>query len=135
MTTLSAPSVTSMKTRERLVWSPAAKQDLIDIGRYFVRVASLDVADQLLKEIDWASDRLRHDPLLGRLRIDLMPGLKGGLRSLPAHPYTIFYRLGVVNDLEEIQIIRVLHERRDFYTVLSKGPNEDRESGTPRKLI
>jgi plasmid stabilization system protein ParE len=39
-----------------------------------------------------------------------------GLRSVLAHPYAIFYR--VRND--DVEIARVLHERRDFSAALSK---------------
>lgn len=38
------------------------------------------------------------------------------LRSVLAHPYTVFYRVTEV----AIEIVRVLHERRDFPAILKK---------------
>ena len=51
-----------------------------------------------------------------RVRLDIMPDMLGELRSVPVHPYTIFYRMQpkIAYEGTDIQIIRVLHERRDF---------------------
>src|ERR1022692_511924 len=107
-----------MRNRLRVIWSPAAKEDLIKIWRHFARVASPEIADSVLREIDRASERLVDHPLQWRLRMDIMPGLKGGLRSVLVHPYTIFYQLQLAED--DIRIVRVLHERRNFGEVLSE---------------
>jgi len=104
-----------MKNKLRVIWSPAAKEDLIKIGRYFARVASPEIAESVLREIDRAADRLIDHPRQWRLRMDIMPGLKGGLRSVLVHPYTIFYQMAE----DDIRIVRVLHERRDFGEILS----------------
>jgi plasmid stabilization system protein ParE len=53
--------------------------------------------------------------MLGRLRLDIM-SIKGGLRAVAAHPYTIFYRLG---DTGGVEIVRVLHEHRDLPAALA----------------
>jgi len=106
-----------MRNRLRLVWSPAAKEDLITIWRYFARVASPEIADSLLLEIDRASERLRDNPLQWRLRMDIMTELKGGLRSVLVHPYTIFYQLSE----NDVRIVRVLHERRNFGSILDEN--------------
>ena len=90
----------------RVVWPPQARQDLRQIGRYFARVASPDVADKLLREIRDATEKLAERPFLWRPRDDVMPGL----RAVLVHPYTVFYR---VTD-STVEIVRVLHERRDF---------------------
>ena len=42
-------------------WAPAAKRDLRDIWRYFARVASIEVADRLLRDILRASERVVND--------------------------------------------------------------------------
>jgi toxin ParE1/3/4 len=101
----------------RVIWSPAAEQDLLDIWRYFARVASPEIADALLREIENAADRLRENPLLGRQRLDITPGLMGDLRAVRADPYSIFYRPTGTT----VQIIRVLHERQDIPTILGEG--------------
>ncbi len=95
-----------------VVWAPRAKRDLADVWSYYARVASVEVADKLLRDINDAAARLSTDALRWRARDELMPGL----RSTLVHPYVIFYR---IKD-ETIQIVRVLHGRRNFPAILSK---------------
>ena len=103
-----------------VIWSPAAQQDLIEIWGYFARVASPVTADRLIDEIEAAANRLVIDPRMHRVRHDLIPDLPGELRSAPAHPYTLFYRMNPrsADGHEEIEVLRVLHERRDFSSEL-----------------
>jgi len=105
-----------MPTRpRRVLWAPKAKQDLLDVWRYYAHVASPEIADRLLREINEAAASLSVRALMWRLRDEVMPGL----RSVVAHPYTIFYR---VNDADDVEVVRVLHERRDFPEVFRKEP-------------
>lgn len=101
------------KAASRVVWAPKAKQDLLNVWRYFAGVASPDIADRLLRDIRLAGTRLGERPLLGRAREEVLPGL----RSVRVHPYTIFYR---VTDAS-IEIVRILHERRNFPAALTKN--------------
>src|SRR5215210_2071313 len=103
-----------------VIWSVTAQQDLIDIWGYFARVASPATADRLVDEIEASANRLVIDPRMHRVRHDLIPNLPGDLRSVPAHPYTLFYRMNPqsAHGREEIEILRVLHERRDFSSEL-----------------
>lgn len=101
-----------MPETRKLVWSPKARQDLFAIWRYFARVASPEIADKLLREIDAGCTRLRERPLLGRPRDEVMPEL----RSTLVHPYTVFHR---VTDTR-VEIVRVLHERRNFADAFKK---------------
>jgi toxin ParE1/3/4 len=82
------------------------------VWRYYERVASPEIADKLLREINEAGQRLTDEALMWRARDEILPGL----RSVLVHPYTVFYRLneGVV------EVVRVLHERRDLARVFSK---------------
>jgi len=59
-----------------------------DVWRYYARVASVEVADRLLREIDAAAQRLSEDAVRWRARDELM----AGLRSALVPPYVIFYR-------------------------------------------
>ena len=105
----------------QVLWSPASRQDLIDIWTYFARVASPEIADKLLREIDAAGNRIASvDPRMWRLRLDLIPDLPGGLRSAPVHPYAIFYRLTppIKGEHFDVEIIRVLHQQRDLPSIL-----------------
>lgn len=99
----------------RLVWSPAAEDDLGEIWNYYSQVASLEVAEKLVREIEIAADRAADNPLLWQLRQDIVPRLPGGLRSIPLHPYIIFYQLHE----DELRIVRVLHQRRDVASILA----------------
>lgn len=99
-------------TSRSVVWAPRAAKDLRDIWAYYARVASPDIADKILREIHLAAARLIDRPQLGRPRDEVKPGLGGVL----AQPYTVFYRLTDT----AIEIVRVLHERRDFASVLKK---------------
>ena len=96
----------------RLVWAPAAKNDLRDIWRYFVGVASPEIADRLLRDIHRAGERARDRPQTWRVRDEIMPGL----RSILVHPYVVFYRFSG----ETVEIVRVLHQRRNLAAVFPK---------------
>lgn len=98
--------------RRQVVWAPRGEQDLRDVWRYYARVASPDIADKLVREIGQAGERLRDQALMWRARDEVMPGL----RSVLVHPYTVFYR--VTNG--RVEIVRVLHERRNFPEVFKK---------------
>ncbi|MGV1013625.1 MAG: type II toxin-antitoxin system RelE/ParE family toxin [Methyloceanibacter sp.] len=98
------------EANKKLVWAPKAKQDLRNIWDYFARVASAEIADKILHEIDQSASRLSSRPYLGRPRDEVMPGLRGVL----VQPHTVFYRITNSN----VEIVRVLHERRDFAAAL-----------------
>jgi toxin ParE1/3/4 len=100
-------------TPRRVVWAPRAKRDLAQVWQYYLRVASAEVADKLLREIAESARRLSDNALRWRARDELMPGL----RSVLVHPYVIFYR---VND-RTVQVVRVLHGRRNFTDIFSKA--------------
>jgi toxin ParE1/3/4 len=90
-----------------------AEQDLGDIWRYYANAASVDVADRLVAAIIAAASRVVQRPLSGRSRAEL----KAGLRSILSSPYIVFYH---VSD-SGVEIVRVLHERRNLAAELSKS--------------
>jgi toxin ParE1/3/4 len=96
--------------RNELVWAPEARRDLVEIWNYFTAVASSEVAETLLRDIDKASARLLRHPLSGRPRDDIAPSL----RSVIVRPYVILYRQREPN----IEIVRILHMRRNFAAAL-----------------
>jgi toxin ParE1/3/4 len=91
-------------------WSPKAKYDLRDIWHHYARSASLEVADRMLRKISVESERIGRHPTPGRERDDEFPGL----RKLFVRPYTIFFRISP----KKAEVARVLHEERDFPTLL-----------------
>jgi toxin ParE1/3/4 len=94
-----------------VVWAPRAKQDLRDIWRYYIRAASPEIADRIVREIASSAARLGQNPLPGRDRDELPPAL----RSLLVYPHTLFYRI----EADTAQVARILHERRDFPTLFA----------------
>src|SRR3954454_16843105 len=107
------PADAMERARREVIWSLPAQQDLIEIWEYFARVASPATADRLVDEIEAAAHRLVIDPRMHRVRRELIPNLPRELLSVPAHPYTLFYRMNLqsAQGREEIEILRVLHER------------------------
>lgn len=95
-----------MPSAKRVVWAPRAEQDLRDIWRYYAHVASPNLADDHLRNIKQAGERLSEQFLLWRSRDEVALGL----RSVRVHPHPLFYR--IKDDV--IEIARVLHERRNF---------------------
>ena len=109
-----------MPNRKRPIsLSPEADEDLIEIWGYLAREASERVADRQLHEIDATCSRLNVWPYSGRKRDDLLPGM----RSVPVHPYVMFYR---IRD-DVIEIVRVLHGRRDIAAIFAKNSINKRD--------
>lgn len=104
-----------MAKRKRLILSPEADQDLIDIWGHLARGASPGIADEQLRRIDRSAERLLDHPFSAQARDELAPGI----RSLPVHPYMLFFR--VTSDA--IEIVRVLHGSRDVEAIFR---DEDR---------
>jgi toxin ParE1/3/4 len=95
----------------RLAWAPRAERDVVEIWRYLSAQASIKAADELLRQIKRAAER----PLTGRARDAFRPGL----RSVLASSYIVFYRLSD----NGIEIVRVLHQRRELTAALSDEEN------------
>jgi toxin ParE1/3/4 len=100
------------KPSRPVVWSPEAEWDLIEIWGYWAREASIEVADNQLRGIDRAWERLEDWPFSSRARDELLPGL----RSLAVHPNVIFYR---VRD-DHVEIVRVIDGRRDIDRIFAE---------------
>jgi toxin ParE1/3/4 len=94
------------RDRRRVVWAPQAKRDLREVRRYYARVASQEIADQLLREISQAGELLSQRALIWRRRDEIAIGL----RSVLVRPYVIFYRM----QDDKVEIARVLHGRRNL---------------------
>jgi toxin ParE1/3/4 len=89
----------------RLVWTKAAIEDLSDICDYIMRDrpdAAKQVASKILQQVESLVD----NPHIGR------KGRIAGTRELVIgrYPYSIPYRVHE----EEIQLLRVLHDRRNW---------------------
>jgi toxin ParE1/3/4 len=86
--------------------SPEAEDDLTQAAEYLDReTANQDFGHRLHNDLGHTMDLIAENPWIGRARHDLQEGLRG----FPHGSYTIFWRLHG----EEVQIIRVLHQRQD----------------------
>jgi toxin ParE1/3/4 len=91
---------------------PRARDDLIEIWTYIAEDGETQ-ADALLGGIDQKLQLLAKRPLIGRERNELYPAL----RSVPFGRYVIFY----LPDADGIEVVRVLHSRRDLGSDILKA--------------
>src|SRR5262249_30875393 len=92
----------------RLIWAPAAKNDLRDIWRYFVGIASPEIADRLLRRASGRGSGRGHGVRATRSGQDC--------GSVLVRPYVIFYRCSEGT----VEIVRVLHQRRNLAALFPK---------------
>jgi toxin ParE1/3/4 len=93
----------------RLVFRPEAEADLAEIHDHFAQ----DSPARAQRFIALLRDRcapLRQFPEMGRMRDDLLPGL----RSLPVDRYVVIYR--VLGDA--VEIVTIVHGSRDVDTLV-----------------
>jgi toxin ParE1/3/4 len=94
----------------RLVVSPEAKSDLVDIWR-FLSSRNRPATDRVMRDITTRFRMLLDFPESGTKR----DKFRSGLRSFPVGSYMVFYFA-----IEEgIEIVRVLHGRRDIEKIFS----------------
>jgi plasmid stabilization system protein ParE len=90
----------------KMVYSASAENDLLEAWLY-VAEDSVTAADRMLDQIEAEAIHLLDQPLMGRERSELSPGI----RSWPTStPYILFYfpnERGVI-------VARVLHHARDI---------------------
>jgi toxin ParE1/3/4 len=89
----------------RVTIRPAAKRDLVRIGRYTEARWGRPQRDRYLTMLDGRIADLADTPPIGRRRDEI----REGLRSIHAGRHVVFYRVGP----DTIEIVRVLHERMD----------------------
>jgi plasmid stabilization system protein ParE len=89
-----------------VVWTRPAREDLLNTLGYLVRDAQAPAAAaHLLDEIEAAASSLQVFPDRGRF----VPELGPPRRELLVKGYRLVYRVGA-----EVEILRLLHSRRDF---------------------
>ena len=86
-------------------FSPAARADLKEIGRFSRREFGKAVADKYLLGLDQAFDRLASHPYFG----EAQPKLGKGVRRLSHRSHRIFYEV----EGEIVLILRIYHHARD----------------------
>jgi toxin ParE1/3/4 len=94
-----------------IIWSADAEHDIDGIWDYLAAQASIQVADEAVRDLFRVCDKLVNHPFLGRPRDELIVGL----RSILSHPHVVLYRVSGSN----IEIVRVLHQRRDIDAIFA----------------
>ena len=89
----------------RVTRRPLAAADILDIWGYIAE-DSLAAADRWVDGLDQQFALLAAQPMMGRVREELAPGV----RSFPFGRYVVFY----VPLSDGIDVARVLHGARDF---------------------
>jgi toxin ParE1/3/4 len=95
-----------------LVWSPQAREDLLDIYVY-IGVENPVAAERLYSAIEAAIGRLAKHPRLGVRRPSIFPST----RVLIEGPYLILYENDPDTEegpLNRIEIVRIVDGRRDL---------------------
>jgi toxin ParE1/3/4 len=86
---------------------PIALADLAEIWSFIADDSEIN-ADRFLSKLERKLQLLATQPRMGRLREELMPGL----RSCPYGRYVVFF----MAESGGIEIVRVLHSARDITT-------------------
>lgn len=94
------------------ILAPVACADLHEIWDYYAsEIQNVDVADRIRDELFAAFDELAKTPGVGHYRSDLVTE---PLRFWRVRDYLIIYR----SEKRPIEIVRVLHAKRDVQTLL-----------------
>ncbi len=94
----------------RVNFTPAAREDLLQIWLYLQFEADEDFANRFVDQIEEKCINIARSPLGYQLRPELM----ADLRSFPFKAYIIFY----VPTRSGIEVYRVLHSARDIDIVI-----------------
>ena len=102
--------------KPRFILSPEAADDLVAIWQYIRQQSSIEMADRVESVIRKRIAFLARTPGAGHWRKDLtdIP-----VRFFPIYSYLIVYR----PESKPLQIVAILHGRRDVGKVLTKRPS------------
>jgi len=92
----------------RVVYRPLAGSDIFDIWDFIAEDSVLQ-ADSWVDNLDVKLHLLATQPLMGRSRDELFPGL----RSHPFGRYVIFY----MPLADGVDVVRVIHSTRDLNSI------------------
>jgi len=104
---LEARWIVPMTTRGRVLENHTL---VVRDGRILDLLPSGAAAERYAAAFDEKSQTLARFPEIGRLRPEIAPNV----RSTLVHPYVVFYRL----EGEVVQIIRILHGKRDLRSIM-----------------
>ncbi len=90
----------------KIEWSKRADKDVEQIERYYLEQAGEAVSDAAVDAIYWQADKI------AGLRLKMREGQRGTRECvMKTYPYTIVYQIGA----QTVRIVRVLHQRREYF--------------------
>jgi len=101
--------------KPRYILAPEAARDLVEIWTYLKRQASLETAKHVESVIRERIVFLSQNPGAGHWRYDLTDH---NVRFFPVYSYLVVYR----PDTKPLQVVSILHGRRDVEGVLKQRP-------------
>lgn len=101
--------------KPRYVLAPVAARDLIEIWNYLDQQASREIAKHVESFIRGRIEFLSENPGAGHWRRDLT---NYDVKFFPVYSYLIVYR----PDTKPLQVVSILHGRRDVEGVLIQRP-------------
>lgn len=101
--------------KPRYILAPEAARDLVGIWRYIKKQSSLEMAERVETVIRDRIVFLAKNPSAGHWRKDLT---NEAVKFFPVYSYLIIYR----PDTTPLQVVGVLHGRRDVERILQKRP-------------
>lgn len=102
--------------------TPAARSDLVEINAYIREDSGPRRAGAVRNELRLAMRKIASSPEIGHLREDLSDA---PLRFWPVYKFLVVYR----PDTQPLEIVRVLHGRRDVQAILGQEERDDRSRG------
>jgi toxin ParE1/3/4 len=99
-----------------LVWTPAAREDLIEIYTY-IGLDNPSAAERIFDAVQAKAELLAEHPRLGVRRPDIRPST----RMLIEGPYLIPYETDPDSDsgrIDRVEIVRIVDGRRNLKNVL-----------------
>ena len=108
-----------MKKSYKVIYSPAATEDLISIYSYIC--FKLQAADTAREQINRIRDAVRKlDELPERFEaVDWEPWASINMRKVPVDNYVVFY--SVDNKKRQVIIVRILYGGRDISSMIKSG--------------
>ncbi len=97
-------------TKKRLDYAARARRDIEAIEAYYLEEAGETVADRAVDAI------LNEAEKIAALDLKFRPGIRTGTREcvMTRFPYTLVY----VSRAREVKIVRVLHQRSEYFSRL-----------------
>jgi toxin ParE1/3/4 len=96
----------------------AAEQDIADAHDRYRKDAGLRIGAFFLDDAEHTFRRIEAFPEAGSSRYGDLPTVSGArCQAMARFPYLVFYLIGET----QLDVMRVLHQRRDLFAVLGRG--------------